>query len=73
VTDQCGVAELLRERAALVVRVDAGEIRAAIERLLADPELRTRLGEGGRAVAAETSWAAVVELQESFYRCAIDA
>jgi glycosyltransferase involved in cell wall biosynthesis len=73
VTDQCGVADLLRERAALVVPVDAAEIRSAIERLLGDDELRARLGEGGRSVAAETSWDAVVALQETYYRRAIDA
>jgi glycosyltransferase involved in cell wall biosynthesis len=73
VTDQCGVAELLRDRAALVVPVEVGAIRAAIEQLLGDPELRTRLGEGGRAVAAETSWNAVVEIQERHYRRALGA
>lgn len=73
VTDQCGVAELLRDRAALVVPVEADAIRAAIELLLTDGELRVRLGEGGLAVAAETSWDAVVELQEQYYRRAIDA
>lgn len=71
VTDQCGVAELLRDRAALVVPVESGAIRAAIVRLLADEELRARLGEGGRTVAAETSWDAVVALQEELYMRAI--
>ncbi|MDQ3065567.1 MAG: glycosyltransferase family 1 protein, partial [Actinomycetota bacterium] len=69
----CGVAELLRDRAALVVPVETVAIREAIGRLLADDELRARLGEGGRAVAAETSWEAVVEHQERLYRQAIDA
>jgi glycosyltransferase involved in cell wall biosynthesis len=73
VTDHCGVAELLGERAALVVPVDVGAIRGAIDRLLRDRELRDRLGEGGRAVAAETSWEAVVALQETYYRQAMDA
>jgi glycosyltransferase involved in cell wall biosynthesis len=72
VTDQCGVADLLRDRAALVVPVDADSIRQAIERLLDDPALRSRLGEGGRAVAAETSWESVVALQEEYYRRALD-
>jgi len=73
VTDQCGVAELLRGRAALVVPVSAEAIRGAVERLLADPGLRATLGAGGREVAAETSWDSVVELQEAYYRRALDA
>ncbi len=73
VTDQCGVAELLRDRAALVVPVEVAAIREAIGRLLDDAALRARLGEGGRTVAAEVSWAAVVAQQEELYRQALDA
>jgi glycosyltransferase involved in cell wall biosynthesis len=39
---------------------DVGALRAALERLLADPELRRRMGEAGRRRAAERfSWDAV--------------
>jgi glycosyltransferase involved in cell wall biosynthesis len=71
VTDRCGVAALLGEAGAIVVSPEAGEIRDAIRRLLADPALRARLREGGREAARRVSWAAVVEQQEELYRRAI--
>jgi glycosyltransferase involved in cell wall biosynthesis len=72
VTDQCGVAELLADRAAVVTPCEAGAIRDAIRRLLDDPSLRARLGAGGRAVARETTWDAVAERQEALYLRAIE-
>ena len=71
VTDRCGVAALLGETGAIVVPAEAGAIRDAIRRLLADPALRARLGEGAREAARRVSWAAVVEQQEELYRRAI--
>jgi glycosyltransferase involved in cell wall biosynthesis len=65
-TDQCGVAEMLAG-AAVVVPVDAVAIREAIDGLLADTELRERLGTAGQSVASATSWDAVVDLQEALY------
>jgi len=67
VSDRCGVAALLRDRAALVVPYDGVAVRDALRRLLADGDLRARLGSGGRAVASELSWSHVAELQESLY------
>jgi len=67
VTDRCGVAEPLAD-AALVVPYDGDAITAAIERLLADPELRARVGAAGRAAAARLSWDVVVAGQEEIYR-----
>jgi glycosyltransferase involved in cell wall biosynthesis len=68
VTDRCGVAELVRDRSALVVPYELGAVRDAIARLLADDELRHRLGDGGRAVAAEFGWPRIVAEQEHIYR-----
>ena len=70
-TDRCGVAALLGERAAVIVPPDAGRIREAIVRVLADPALRARLAAGGREVAREVSWGSVVSEQERLYRRAI--
>jgi len=67
VSDRCGIAELMRGRAALVVPYAVEPARAAIARLLADDQLRARLGSGGRELAAETSWPDVVRLQETLY------
>ncbi len=49
------------------------KLREALERLLADPELRRKLGEEAREVAEEWSWPRVLELQESIYRRALDS
>ena len=71
VSDRCGVAELIGDRAALVVPYDAAAVRAAITRLLEDDALRRRLGDGGRALAAEFSWPHIVAQQEEIYRAVI--
>ena len=67
VTDRCGVAELLRDRGAIVVPYEAGAIRDALGKVLADEPLRRRLGEGGQQVARELSWPNVVAMQEELY------
>ena len=71
VTDRCGVAALLGERAAVIVPPEAERLREAIVRLLADPALRARLGAAGRDVAREFSWESVVAEQEQLYRLAL--
>jgi 1,4-alpha-glucan branching enzyme len=68
VSDRCGVAEFLGERAALIVPYDADAVCAAIARLLDDHELRQRLSDGGHAVAAEFAWSRIVDQQEMLYR-----
>jgi glycosyltransferase involved in cell wall biosynthesis len=68
VTDRCGIAELLTDGAALVVPYDQSALSEALERLLADGDLRRGLGECARDVAAKWSWPKVVELQEALYR-----
>jgi glycosyltransferase involved in cell wall biosynthesis len=67
VSDRCGVAELLRNRGALVVPYDEEALLAALARLLADEHLRSELGRGGREVAAELSWNSVARLQAEIY------
>jgi len=67
VTDRCGVAELLRDRGALVVPYGEDPLHGALARLLADEALREQLGRGGREVAAELSWSNVARLQAEIY------
>jgi glycosyltransferase involved in cell wall biosynthesis len=67
-TDRCGIADLVRDRGALVVAYEQAAVTAAIERVLSDGELRRRLAEGGRAVAREWSWQRVAAQQEKIYR-----
>jgi glycosyltransferase involved in cell wall biosynthesis len=68
VTDQAGVAELVKDRAGLVVPPTADAVREAVARILEDGDLRARLRSGAAAVAQENSASAVVERQEAIYR-----
>jgi glycosyltransferase involved in cell wall biosynthesis len=68
VTDRCGIAETFRDGGALVVPYDSAEVTAAVERVLVDHALRSRLSAEALAVAARHSWATVIELQERIYR-----
>jgi glycosyltransferase involved in cell wall biosynthesis len=71
-----GLLELVSdgETGLLVPPRDAPALRAAVERLLADPELRERLGSAARACARERfGWDAVIEETLGVYRRAVDA
>ncbi len=64
-----GIPEFARdgENALLVRPDDAGQLAAALVRLVADSGLRSRLIRGGRAQAAEYSWSRVAPLYETIY------
>jgi glycosyltransferase involved in cell wall biosynthesis len=60
------------ETGLLVPARDPAALRAAVERLLADPELRERLGNAGRARARERfGWDAVIEHTLAVYHGAL--
>jgi glycosyltransferase involved in cell wall biosynthesis len=62
------------ETGLLVPPRDAPALRAAVERLLGDPELRERLGHAARARARERfGWEAVTEQTLDVYRRALEA
>ncbi|WP_235831341.1 glycosyltransferase family 4 protein [Gordonia zhaorongruii] len=63
------------EQAAILVRPgDAGELAQAFLRLFGDPDLRHRLGTGGRSrVTEKYSWKAVAAATADRYRAAITA
>ena len=44
------------------------EVAAALQRLLADPELRARLGRAGIETASEYAWEKRIDALERFYR-----
>ena len=67
VTDRCGIDELVRDRAALVVPYEPAAVRDAVARLLADEQLRRTLGTGGRELAREVSWETVARRQVELY------
>jgi GT2 family glycosyltransferase/glycosyltransferase involved in cell wall biosynthesis len=51
----------------LMVADDPASVGAAIERLLADPELRARLSEEGRRTAAAYGWERLIDEVEGFF------
>jgi len=67
VTQQCGIAPLLKDRAGLVVQHDAAEIAAAISLLLSDCQTHDRLSANCATVASELGWELPVRQMENLY------
>jgi glycosyltransferase involved in cell wall biosynthesis len=68
VTDQCGIAPLLKDRAGLVVPCSVEGIREGLARLLGDNALRQTLRARCPEVARELSWDEPVTTMEDLYR-----
>jgi glycosyltransferase involved in cell wall biosynthesis len=68
VTDQCGVAPLLRDKAGLVVRHDQGELTAALKELLGDGVLYGRLQAGCRSAFEALGWEQPTLEMEMLYK-----
>ena len=67
VTEQCGIAPLLADEAGLVVRHDTTALSSAMERILREPELRSRLAAGCARVASRLGWDEPVRDMEALY------
>lgn len=68
ITDRCGIAPQIKDRAGLVVPYDEDALMGAIQSLMDDPALREKLAEGGRRVLEEEfSWEPVVAELEALY------
>jgi glycosyltransferase involved in cell wall biosynthesis len=67
VTDQCGVAPFVDGRAGLVIRHDRDALTAALELLLAQPQLRQQLKRGCAAVAQSLSWQEPLDATQALY------
>jgi glycosyltransferase involved in cell wall biosynthesis len=67
VTEQCGIATLLADEAGLVVPHDATALSNALERVLCEPDLRTRLTAGCTAVTSRLGWDEPVHQMEELY------
>ena len=68
VTDQCGIAPLLKDVAGLVVKHDEKELSGALARLLEDNALCTKLKEGCTIAYRQLGWEEPLEEMESAYR-----
>jgi glycosyltransferase involved in cell wall biosynthesis len=67
VTERCGIAPLLADVAGLVVPYDAKALSTAINSMIGDAELRTRLAAGCVVVGARLGWEAPVHEMEALY------
>jgi glycosyltransferase involved in cell wall biosynthesis len=67
VTEQCGIAPGLKDRAGLVVTHDAASVSNAIAALLGDSQLHTRCVAGCAEVTAELGWGQPVKEMETLY------
>lgn len=67
VSDRCGIAPLINQRAGLVASYDAAAVARTLRDLLESPKLYQRLRAGCRGVADEISWDRLVrEMQDSY-------
>ncbi len=67
VTNRCGVAPIVKDRAGLVVPCQVEALRGALRRLLTDPDLRARLRAGTATVRAELFWDGPIGEMERLY------
>lgn len=68
VTDRCGIAPIVDQRAGLVVPHDCAALEAGLAQILEDGSLSARLREGCAEVANSLSWAQPLEQMEALYR-----
>ena len=68
VTEQCGIAPLLRNVAGLVVPHDTAALARAIREVLGDPALHARLVDGCATVTARLGWEEPVREMEALYK-----
>ncbi|MGB8321702.1 MAG: glycosyltransferase, partial [Candidatus Acidiferrum sp.] len=68
VTDQCGIAPLLKDVAGVVVKYDAAELAGALKELLRDDALYGRLQGGCRAALQNLGWSQPLAEMDALYR-----
>lgn len=75
VTDTPACREVVRENenALIVPTSDADALSAAMKKLMADPELRARLGERSHQLSRQYTWTRVVSDYLALYRSLIGA
>ena len=67
VTDQCGIAPLLKDLAGLVVRHQEEDLTEALAQLLGDPLLWRKLQQGCGTAASSMSWDEPLREMEMMY------
>jgi glycosyltransferase involved in cell wall biosynthesis len=67
VTDQCGIAPLLADKAGLIVRHEADALSEALSHVLGERDLRARLAAGCAEVTSRLGWDEPVREMEDLY------
>ena len=67
VTEQCGIAPLVKDVAGLVVAHDETSVANALERLLRDPQLHAEFVSGCAELTSRLSWEEPVSQMEELY------
>src|SRR6202521_4038536 len=67
VTEQCGIAPLVKDAAGLVVEHNKTSVANALERLLRDPQLHAKFVSGCAELTSRLSWQEPVSQMESLY------
>jgi glycosyltransferase involved in cell wall biosynthesis len=69
VTDRCGIAEVIDNRAGLALPHDREQLQAALEHILSDDNVRRQFGEKGKLLVRERfSWEKIAQQVESIYK-----
>jgi glycosyltransferase involved in cell wall biosynthesis len=68
VTDRCGIAPIVDQRAGLVVPHDCAALERGLDQILGDPALTARLREGCKGVANSLGWSEPLAQMETLYR-----
>ena len=68
VTDRCGIAPIVDQRAGVVVPHDCAALEAGLGQILDDPAFAARLRTGCKEVARSLGWAEPLAEMESLYR-----
>ncbi len=72
VTNRCGIADVIKDKAGLVVPYEKEPLTQALGTLLADEGLRKRFGQNGKALVREHfNWTKIAKQIEQVYRRAI--
>jgi glycosyltransferase involved in cell wall biosynthesis len=67
VTEQCGIAPLIKDVAGLVVAHDETSVTNALERLLRDPQMHAKFVSGCAELTSRLSWEEPVSQMETLY------
>ncbi len=68
VTDRCGIADIIKDKAGLVVPYDTAILKEALRQMLGDDKKRQKLGWAGQALVHEKyGWGAIAEQVECVY------